>query len=372
MKRALALLAVLCAARAGLEADDSVRLQDGTAIGCEIVRLGRSAIVYREGTKESSVEYAKVASWTLDSPPARLRQGDAALAARDHEGALAAYRGALAEIEAGKAREVHRQFVYRKIASAANAGGDAAAALEALKALRERCGDCRLRDDSYAQGIDIARSMKDSAALEALLLEMRSEPEPLRGQADLELARARYEASRFEEALSLFGDLASRTGQPYVPEAVMGRIRTLRALERTSDVMTAARAALDAEAAPPALIQAAGAALGEALLLEEAKIAEAGGGPCRDAYLAFAKAISAGPPSSEEGAGDYGRALVGGARASLLLSRRAKREAEKGALRKRAAGYWVEASTSYSKTGAVMAAAKDLAELDSNSTPGGD
>jgi len=367
MSRMVALLLVLCAA--GLEADDSIRLQDGTAIQCEIVRLGRAAIVYREGAKESSIEYAKVASWTLDSPPARLRQGDAALAARDQEGALAAYRGALADIEAGKAREVHRQFVYQKIASAANASGDATAALEALKALRERCGDCRLRDDSYAQGIDIARSVKDRGALDALLLEMRGEPEPLRGQADLELARARYEASSFEEALSLFGDLAARSGQPYVSEAVMGRIRTLRALDRTSDLVTAARAALDAEAAPPALIQTAGAALGEALLLE-AKAAEAGAGPCRDAYLAFAKAISAGPPSSEEGAGDYGRALVGGARASLLLSRRAKRETEKGALRKRAAAYWAEASTSYSKTDAVKAAGKELEELVSNPSTG--
>lgn len=370
MSRALLLLLVLCAGRAGLEAADSIRLQDGNTISCEIIRLGRSGIAYREGAGEASIEYAKVASWTLDSPPARLRQGDAALAARDLEGALAAYRGALAEIEAGKAREVHRQFVYQKIASAANARGDAAGALEALKTLRERCGDCRLRDDSYAQGIDIARSVKDRGALETILLEMRGEPEPLRGRADLELARARYEASSFDEALSLFADLAARSGQPYVPEAVIGRIRTLRALERTADLTTAARAALDAEAAPPALIQAAGAALGEVLLLE-AKTANAGAGPGREAYLAFAKAISAGPPSSEEGAEDYGRALVGGARASLLLSRQAKKETEKGALRKRASGYWAEASTSCSKIEAVKAAAKDLAELDSNPAGGG-
>jgi hypothetical protein len=359
MSSRAALLACLCALAAGLDAQDSIRLQDGTTVACEIRSLGRSGIRYREGGKESAVEYSKVASWTLDSPPARLRQGDAAHAARDHEGALAAYRGALAEIDAGKAREVHRQFVYAKIASAASARGDTAAALEALRALRDRCGDCRLRDSSYQQSIDIARAAKDRAALEAVLLEMRGEPEPLRGRADLELARARYEASSHEEALSLFSALAERTDQPYAPEAAIGRIRTLGALKRTELLVAAARSALESDSAPPGLIQAAGAALGDALLAGPADAR-----PLRDAHLAFAAALSAGPPSSGEGAEEYAAALVGGARVSLLLSRAAGKEAEKQALRRRAASYWAEASAAWSRTEAVKAAAGELAELD--------
>ena len=292
------------------------------------------------------VPLSKVVSQEQDPVKARLRQADRAVSARDFQKAVTAYQSALDELKEAPGRSSERDVIRLRLARAQRSAGDLEAALNSLGVLRRSCEDPGLRAEAFTESVETAKEKKDRPALEKALADMSSQPEPLAGLAALEKGRILYQDSSFSEALAIFQELAA-SDRPCAPEAAVYRIRCLRALKKNEDLDAACREALGADKpASPALLQAAGSHLAE-LIFEKSKDGRAA---VREALLISARAASAGPPSRDDAAEDYVRALLVEARCYLALASTAEAPAAKETYGERAAGLYREVASSYRGT----------------------
>lgn len=364
MPRSIAAILVSFTAAAFFQVlgQDVVRLKNGGVLKGRVVALTSDRISLVDESKKSvSFKESEVASFTLDDPPPGLRQAELDASARQFERAVSGYQEALKEVAAGKSRQLHNQFIYLKLARAHRAAGDLNTALETLRTLRKVCGDCRLRLDAFRESIDIAREQKDRLSLEKVLEEMKAEPEPTSRLAELERAKIKLDDSDPAGAQEILERLGADLERPHAAEARLWSLRALRSLKRMEDLEKACRAILESRAGvTSSLRQAAGSTLGE-ILLERVKEDPA---TLREALLASAQAVSAGPPAGEEPAEDYVRALMAAGRACQLLAAGAAQPGPKQHYLNRAQGYYGEVTRSYRQSDWAKRAAEEMARLE--------
>jgi hypothetical protein len=357
--RPLGLVLCLLHAVRGALAEDVIQLAEGGTVSGRVLALGSSEVKYQEaGGGTVTLAARQVAGVTLDDSPPGVRQGDESLVARDHDRAIAGYQAALADLTARKSRELNRQFIRMKLASAWRARGSPDDALRELKKLREECGDAWLRADSFALGLEIARQKKDDAAWRELIAEMQEEEEPIRGSAELESAKLALatDPGAAQKTLARLG----ATDEPYAVEARLWNLRALRALKSAPAMEEAARAGIETgDAGSPALLQAAHATLAMLLLEKAGK----DGDRLREAWLESLRALSLGPPGKQDSPEDHALALLTAARSSAALAKAGERKERAAVERARAAAYYREVLKAYPRTEWAKAAQAESAGL---------
>jgi tetratricopeptide (TPR) repeat protein len=343
-----------------LAAQDVIKLQDGTEIKGKITGLDADVIAYTDAKGAAAkVKNEAVKEYVLSDTPTEYRKACAAMTQRDPAKAIKDCQAALDVVAKGKARGLHKQFIYLKMAQAQSAKGDHDAALEPLQKLRQECGRCRVRSESFRESLRIAKQ-KGGGAAEAVIGEMKSEAEPTASLADLEAGKLKFERSEFDGAAEAFKRVADKTGNPHAGEAAAWTIRCLQRANKTDELAKFCEQSLAVgAAAPPILIQAAASALGHVALAQ----AEKDKTKVRDAVVLFAQAISVGPPAKGEPPDDYARALLGAARGHELMSAGLTDSSAKQDYVKRAVDYYKEVAGAYPGTEWAKSADTELTRL---------
>jgi len=264
-------LMVLCLAAIAW-AQDVIKLKSGQEIKGRVSQMTVRKVFYTDTSgKAGTLKGEDVADVVLGEPvPAQARANDA-FSVANFDRAINLYNVALEELNQKKGRDLHRQYIYQNIAMAQKGKGLWGEALETLRRLRAECGDCRLRQDSYRKSLEIAH-FRGNEAVEKVLQEMKGEPEPFGSEAEVELGKLKYGLMDYESAGSIFSRVASNPVAAQAATARLWQIRCLRAQKKNDDVEAACLKALaDRSKAPPALIQAAGGYLGDALLRKAEK-----------------------------------------------------------------------------------------------------
>lgn len=328
-------------------AQDIIRLKSGEEVRGKVTALTPLGLTYTDaGGKSVKLNNEEFVEFILGDTPAGLRQGDLSANARDYDKAIAGYQGALKELEKHPRGDLHKQFVYYKMSVAYREKGDVDGALGALQELRKKCPACRLRGDSFHDSLELARKKQDKQPVKDILEEMKREPEPLAGQADLELAKLMYDKGEFAPAQDVFYRLSNNANQPYASDAKMWSIRCLRALKKTEGLEKLCASVLANRAsAGLSLVQAASVSLGD-ILLEKAEKDKT---KVWEALQAYARAISVGPPK-DDSPEDYARAVLNAGKCWQLMSRESAKQEVKDEYKNRAIGYFTEVSRSYPDT----------------------
>jgi tetratricopeptide (TPR) repeat protein len=345
---------------AAAEAQDIIRLKSGTEIKAKVTAMTSQSVTYTEtGGKVSTAKREDVVSVDLGDKPPSLVKADQALSELKFEKAINNYQPALEEIQQKKARDLNIQFVLYNWAQALNQKGSPAEALEMLRRLRNECKDCWLRADSYQRSMDIAKA-KGGDAYESILKEMKSEPEPVGSQAEVELAKIKFTGGDFDSARPMFDKVASNPASPYAGEAKLWSLRCIRGLKKPDELESACTRILgDKAAATPGLLQAAGACLAEIQL----KKSEKDKTKWRDILMLSLQSIAQGPPSAKDDAEDYVLALMVGAKCYVLISNDAEKPDAKEDYKNRAIAYYKEVQRGYAKSTMAEAATKELVAL---------
>lgn len=311
--------------------------------------------------KTVSVREEDVAAILFSDTPSNLAKANVAAGENKFDKAFTLFQEALNEIGtgAGKAREFHKQYILHDWAMALQARGDIRQSLDMFERLRKECGDCRLRGESYRKGLELARK-KLPDHVDVILKEQKNEPEPLGGQAALELARVLYEKNEFDAANAEFSKLGEKVAAPYAPEARLWSLRCLRALKKLDEFESAAIRILgDRGSATPALVQCAGSGLSEALLIKSAKDKT----KVREALMAATQAIAIGPPAAKESPEDYLIALLNAAKCYQIMANDLQKPESKTDYKNRAISYCMEVSRLYKDTRWASVAQKELSAL---------
>lgn len=339
---------------------DVVKLKSGVDVKCKITRLAAGSVTYTDAAgKAVTAKSEEVNDVLLGDAPPSLAKANQAISESKFDKAFNLFEEALKEVSGGKSRDLHRQYVYFQWAQGLNVKGDSKPALAKLEQLRRECGDCRLRPVSYQWGLELARK-KEPALVEGLLNEMKSEPDPLGGEAGLELAKLKYEKGDYSGAAADFGRLGASATASYAPMARLWQMRCLRGDKKFDELdAAAARVMGDKAGSSPALLQCAAATVAESLLrkagADKAKI--------RDAMLAAAQAVAVGPPGGKDEAEDYAIALVVSARCCRLLSDGTEKAETKQDYKARAINYCKEVTSFYRGTRWAAEAEKELVTL---------
>jgi tetratricopeptide (TPR) repeat protein len=340
--------ALLAGAIAASAQTDTIKLVNGTIVKGKVIRAGAQTVTYTDATnKTQTLKTSDIGEDGIvfgDEPPS-LPRAKVASGEGKAEKALTLFQAALQEIETKKLREINKAPLFYQWSIFLRDRGDVEGALAMFSRLRKECGDCHLRPHSYWKSIELARR-KGVEAHKAILQEMKAEPEPLAGEAEMALADLAFTGGTYEEALPIYTRLSGNSGASYVAEAKLGVFRCLKALRKTADLETFAKRVLDDRTAPPSLQQAAGA-WAAALLLEKAAKEKP---RVRDAILAAAKAIAIGPPEKREDAEDYVSALRVAAKGYALLAVDAPKPEQKQEYKSRASGYLTEIIRVYKGT----------------------
>ncbi len=352
------LAAAVLLAGASAQAQDVIKMRDNSDVKGRIVKLDAKGLTYETGGKQTNLTNEQFQDFTLGDPPSFMRDGDKAARANDWDKAISFYATGVGDIDKHPRKDIFKQFLYWNLAKAHRAKKDFDKALAALKSLRKECGDCRLRKDSWNESLDIARG--DKAKITIILNEMKSEPEPMKGTAELELAKIQFESNDFKGAKDVFSRLAGNSSQPYAGSAAVWNVRCLKALKETSALESACKSALANRAGlTPSLLQAAAGALGDVLYEK----AQSDPKLLREALVAYAQAIAAGPPPAGETPSDYTNALLNAGRSYVKLAGSAKPESMLN-YQGRARGYFSELIRFYKNTEWARSAEADLAALD--------
>jgi tetratricopeptide (TPR) repeat protein len=342
------------------EAQDIIRLKNGTEIKVKITALTSQSVTYSEGGgKVSTAKKEDVVDITLGEPPPSLAKADAALAGGKYDGAINNYGQALEEIGQKKARELHKQFILFKIAQALFLKGSPNEALEKYRQIRNEGGDCWFRSDTFQRSLEIAKT-KGGDAYEGILKEMKGEPEPVGSQAELELAKIKFTAGDFDSARASFEKVASNPASPFAGEAKLFSLRSLRGQKKMDELEGACKRILDDKGPnPPALLQAAGAWMSDILLKKNEKDKT----KWRDILMMCVQSIALGPPSGKDEAEDYALALVIGAKCYVLMSTAVEKPEAKEEFKSRAVNYYTEVKRAYGKTSLAEVAQHELVAL---------
>ena len=345
---------------AAADAQDVIRLRSGTEVKAKITAMTSTSVTYSEaGGKVSTAKKEDVVSLDLGDKPPSLVKADQALAEGKYDRAINNYPGALEEIQQKKARELHKQFVLFSWANALNQKNAAAESLEMYRRLRNESGDCWLRTDSFQRSMEVAKA-KGGDAYEGILKEMKSEPEPVGSQAELELAKIKYAGGDFDSARPMFDKVGSNAASPFAADAKLWGLRSIRAQKKMDELESAcSRILADKAAASPGLLQAAGASLADIQLKKNEKDKT----KWRDILLLCIQSIALGPPSGKDEAEDYTLALMVGAKCYVLIGNDNEKAEAKEEYKNRAIAYYKEVHRGYSKTPMAEAAMKELVAL---------
>jgi tetratricopeptide (TPR) repeat protein len=345
MKRILfASVGVLSMAAAAL-AQDVVRLRSGSEMKGKVTGLtAKNVIIVEAGNKSTALKAEDVASITLGEPPPSLLKADQAIAGGDiNNRTMTLFDAALKEIGEKKAREFHKQYVFLSWAEALQKKASTQEALDMLKRLRTECGgDCFLRAESWRRSKEIARG-KGQELYESVLKEMKDEPEPVASEAELEMARIKYDRGDYEAALALFDHIAA-AGGPMARDAMLWQLRCLRQLKKEGPLESLCGKILgDRQNNSASLLQSAGATVAALQLPKVGKDK----GKVRDVLMNCLQAIAMGPPQGKEEGEDYALALITGADCYIILSRDLEKPEAKEDYRNRAIGYLREVKSHY-------------------------
>jgi tetratricopeptide (TPR) repeat protein len=345
---------------AAAEAQDVIRLRSGTEIKAKITNLTSQAVTYSEGQgKVTTAKAEDVASITLGEPPPSLLKADAALAEGKFDRAINNYPLALEEIQAKKARDLHKQFVLYNWAAALNQKNSPNEALDMYRRIRNEAGDCWLRGASFQRSLEIAK-VKGGDAYEGILKEMKGEPEPVGSQAELELAKIKYTGGDFEAARPLFDKISNNAASPFAGDAKLWSLRCIRGLKKMDELEGACVRILgDKGFNPPALLQAAGASLADIQLRKFIKDKT----KWRDILMICIQAIALGPPSGKDEGEDYAIALLTGAKCYVLISNDNEKAEAKEEYKTRAMAYYREVQRSFARTPMAEIASKEIVAL---------
>jgi len=361
----LAAALALCLAAAA-QAQDIVRLRSGTEVKCKVTAMTSQAVTYSEGGGKIKTDKKEdVTSVELGEKPPSMGKADAAMAASQYDKAINNYTPALEEIAQKKARELHKQFVLFSWAQALALKGSPNEALEKYKQLRNECGDCWLRADSFQRCLELAK-VKGGDAYETILKEMKGEPEPVGSQAELELAKLKYTGGDFDSARQSFDKVASNATSPFAADAKLFSLRCVRGLKKMDELEATCKRILDEKTAnPPALVQAAGAWMADLQI----KKFEKDKTKWRDILMICIQAIALGPPAGKEEGEDYALALLVGAKCYVLLGNANEKAEAKDEYKSRATAYLTEIKRGYSKSPIAELATKELVALGAAEAP---
>lgn len=358
-KAALAAVFALGLAAAA-EAQDVVRLKSGTEVKCKITAMTSQSITYSEtGGKVSTAKAEDVANVTLGDPPSSMAKAEAAMGNSQYDKAISNYNAALEEIPKEKKRDLHKWYILFNIAHALNQKGSPNEALEMYRRLRNEGGDNWYRSQSFQRSMDIAR-VKGGDAYESILKEMKSEPEPVGSQAELELAKIKYTAGDFDTARAGFDKVGSNPASPFAADAKLFSLRCIRGAKKLDELESTCKRILDDKAASsPALLQAAGAWIADVQL----KKFEKDKTKWRDILMVCVQSIALGPPAGKDEMEDYALALVTGAKIYVLMSNANDKAEAKEEYKSRAVAYYTEVKRAYGKTASAEIAQKELVAL---------
>ena len=158
------------------EAQDRIRLKDGAEVKAKVLAMTSETVTYSDAAgKVVTAKKDDVMTVDLGDPPPSMAKAEAALLNKEIDKAISSYQAALEEIPEKKGvRILHQQFIYLKLAQAMSLKGLPDEALQTLRALRDKCGDCWLRADSYQRSLEIAK-VKGGEAYDGVLKEMTEE-----------------------------------------------------------------------------------------------------------------------------------------------------------------------------------------------------
>jgi tetratricopeptide (TPR) repeat protein len=369
MKRArtstlAAVLALGLAAAA--EAQDIIRLRSGTEVKAKVSAMTSQSVTYSEGGgKVTTAKKEDVSSVELGDKPPSMAKAEAALASGQYEKAIAQYGACLEEITAKKARDLHKQFIIYQWGQALGLKGAPAEAIEKYRQVRNECGDCWLRSDSFQRSLEQAK-VKGGDATENILKEMKGEPEPVGSQAELELAKLKYTAGEFDAAKISFDKVAGNPASPFASDAKLFSLRCIRGLKKMDELESTCKRILEEKTSnSPALVQAAGAWMADILLKKNEKDKT----KWRDVLMVCIQAIALGPPAGREEGEDYALALLTGARCYVLLGNANEKAEAKDEYKQRATAYLTEIKRGYGKTSVGPLAEKELVALGAAEAP---
>jgi hypothetical protein len=350
---------ILAAAAIALQqpSQDVVRLKSGAEVKCKITKLTAQTVVYTDAAgKTVTVKNEEVKDVVLGDLPPMLKRALDAVRDKNWTKAEPHLDEAQKALAAEKRRELHAPNLVYAWALLLEGKKDLDGALRKLKELRAEFGDCRIRPESWRKSMEIARAQGE-ASLMAVLTEMKAEPEPTGSEAELQMARMKYAKAAYEEAHAGFTKLAGGS-TPNAGEAKIWVLRSLRSMGRTAE-LEAACAKFAGDRSVGGLFQAANAGIGQALL------AKAGTDKMKihDAYLAFAAAISIGPPHQAEQGEDYALAVIGAGQCCLRMAQAVTEPEAKEEYKRKAGQYWTEVARSYKGTDWAATAQKELAAL---------
>ncbi|HVE41013.1 MAG TPA: hypothetical protein VNM14_14050 [Planctomycetota bacterium] len=350
---------------AAAEAQDVVRLRNGTEVKAKVTAMTSQSVTYSDAGKVKTDKKEDVASVELGDKPPSMAKADAALAQSQYEKAIAQYGACLEEVAAKKARDLHKQFIIFQWAQALALKGAPGEAIEKYRQLRNECGDCWLRADSFQRSLEQAK-VKGGDATETILKEMKGEPEPVGSQAELELAKLKYTAGEFDVAKISFDKVAGNPASPFASDAKLFSLRCVRGLKKMDELESTCKRILEEKTAnSPALVQAAGAWMADILL----KKSEKDKTKWRDVLMVCVQAIALGPPAGKEEGEDYALALLTGAKCYVLMGNANEKAEAKDEYKQRATAYLTEIKRGYSKTSVGPLAEKELVALGAADAP---
>ncbi len=350
---------------AAAEAQDVVRLRNGTEVKAKVTAMTSQSVTYSDAGKVTTAKKEDVSSVELGDKPPSMAKADAALAQSQYDKAIAQYGACLEEITAKKARDLHKQFVIFQWAQALALKGAPGEAIEKYRQVRNECGDCWLRADSFQRSLEQAK-VKGGDATETILKEMKGEPEPVGSQAELELAKLKYTAGEFDVAKISFDKVAGNPASPFASDAKLFSLRCVRGLKKMDELESTCKRILeDKTANSPALVQAAGAWMADILLKKNEKDKT----KWRDILMVCVQAIALGPPAGKEEGEDYALALLTGAKCYVLMGNANEKAEAKDEYKQRATAYLTEIKRAYGKTSVGPLAEKELVALGGADAP---
>lgn len=352
-------LALALAAGLSFAADDVVRPKSGAELKGKITRLEIDGVTIEAGGATKTLRAEEVAGFTLGDIPPKQREAETAMNGRNFDEAVKAYTAALGELKPGRG-DLHKQFVYQGLVRAQKAKNDPDAAIESVLAFLKACPKAWNYVETAREGIDVAMKKSSDAKAKEIINAMRAAADPMKGFGAIEAARLQVASKDFGGAQAALSAIANNNNQPYATDAKVWLIRAMRGKKDTASLEPLCKGIVGTKGVPASLMQAACSGLGD-VHMEKAK----GGDKeaVHDAILAYAQAISIGPPPKDSAPDDYASALVKIAWCYTFVGLGAGKETAVAAAKAKAMGYYVEVMRQFPDTDWGVAAKKEYDAL---------
>ena len=336
------------AAAASARQQDVIKKADNTEVKGRVTRASFQTVMFTDAQgKAVTLKGTEVSDIIFGDEPPSLPRAKLAWSEgpQKFDKAAQLFDDALKEIEGKKHRDLNKAPVLFNWGLFLAERGDVDASLAMLKRVRAECGDSWWRPESYRRAIDIAKP-KGVETQVAILNEMKAEPEPLGSEAEMGLAEIAVGRNDFEEALAIYTKVSGIPSSPHAEAGKLGVFRSLKKLNKKSDLDSFAQRLSTDRDASPALLQAAAAWAATSALEKAGKDKTR----LRDVIVSAGKAIAMGPPERKEDGEDYVAALRVAAKAYGALAGDAAKPEHKQEYKERAARYLTEIVNFYRGT----------------------